>query len=165
MSRCNGWALVTLLASTSHCSGSGSVLPRGTDDAGVRIGGSIHISVVAADCSLDRIAKIYAGSAELKSGDRTFVQVEPTPGAFSSTASVRFRARLEDVDGGVASDSWTSSTSCSEGFVACGWFTCPTPGDGGVGDDRNPEPAVYEISVTVEDDDCIDTESVSVECG
>lgn len=130
---------------------------QGSNDGGA---GSARITTefTLNECSADRIRKIWAIPANLLEGETTSVEVEAWPGSLIETANPAVWS-FEVVSGGTLA----AGSSCTGD--ACNDFVC---GAVPVGSPINPETSlptnVVVVEVTVEDDECYDTETVFVEC-
>jgi cysteine-rich repeat protein len=125
--------------------------------------GSVRITsqFVRNACSNDRIKKIYAIPANVFIGSSTTVQVETYPGAVMGTPTWSFATKNDATNTGHASLS--PAASC-EG-EACIEVNCTDVGSIPGTDPLTGLPSAdVAIVVTLEDDECFDTEDVWVSC-
>lgn len=115
-------------------------------------------------CTTDRTRKIYAVPSSLRLGESTDVQVEVHPGSLVGAATYTFGTVNDATHLGVASLSAVSG-ACATGAASCRAVRCDGIGGSSAVDPVTGLPvAGVFVSVTVEDTDCRDTETVLVEC-
>jgi hypothetical protein len=136
-----------------------TLMCQGTNDAG---GGSALVSAEfeMKGCAVDRIKKIWAIPANLLEGESTSVEVESW-GNLVETANPATWSF--EVVSGTGSDAVSTGAGCTG--EACSDFTC---GDVSALAPVDPSTGLptqqITVKVTVEDDDCYDSELVYIDC-
>lgn len=172
-----GECVVTLGTKTGEgfeCQGSKtfSVVPASTVDVQVTLlcsgisngggGARVRATVAYKDCSADRIKTIYAAPADVLLGSSTAVNVLLHDAAVVGTPSLTWSLRN---DAAQTAQGTLGDGTCHEGAFACKAFTCSGLGTASAADPFTGLPAAgVFVSVTYEDDDCLDTEEVWLSC-
>lgn len=114
-------------------------------------------------CTQDRIKKISVAPSNVPTGESTVVEVELHAGAAVGGTSFVFEARNDATHTGEGILS--AASGCSATADACRSFTCTGVGDNPTADPLTSLPvgSVF-VNVTVEDDECFDTEEIWVDC-
>lgn len=149
---CDGESMFTIVANTVveptiavECNaGSGD---DETDTGGAKI--DTDVTVIGGVCPAPRVLKIYAIPSNLPQGGSTVVEVETQN--ITGASSVSFDATSNAGNVGALTLSG-EGTGCSTGSADCVTVTCTAGG-------------VVYVDVTVEDTQCTDVESISIDCG
>jgi cysteine-rich repeat protein len=169
--------LSTVTGEGTDCSGSQSftVVPDAVTPIAVTLicqgdnednGGGIVVNpeFEVRACTTDRIRKVYAVPSTLRLGQSTDVQVELHSGSLVGAATYTFGVVNDATHPGEASLAATSG-ACDAAAASCRQVTCDGLGGSSAVDPITGLPvAGVFVSVTVEDTDCRDTETVLVEC-
>ena len=140
-----------------------SGLLDGQADAALQGLGAVEITRVVTlirDCRAPRIQVIYVIPGRLELGESTNVEVR----AHNLVGQARVTFAIDDGTSDSAEIELTAARRCAAGSIACQELTCVGLDGGAVVEHEGPLAGSARVAVTVEDDDCRDTEYVSVEC-
>jgi hypothetical protein len=163
-----GDCTVTMTSETSSgasCSRSESftVIANETVDVTVTlICQGINESPEVSSCPHTRIRRVYAAPSDVLVGEDTTIQVETIDGAVVGAAMYSFMLREQPSDANGTLDAFAS---CEPGAATCGSFSCTALG---ASPEVDSESGLLRsdawISVTLQDDECIDTAEVRIPC-